>query len=311
MKYRIPALLIALCLASSFSFASSLASATRAVIPADVQQVINVDYRGMQDSQSGQALKARVLPEQLKKFETALKAVGIDPDKDVEQLTFASFRVKQGLQVVGVAQGEFAANKVVARLKLKKIKPTMYRDSAMYPLDGGLSMTLLDSYNMLFGESAALKSALDVRDGLGSSLNSNSDITDMIASVDSDTIWSVLDQKGTQEMMKSALGEASNLADYNVIKDRIKASAYKMDFSSGVKFLLNVSTSDSFTAGTLSSLLHAGVLYKKMNASPAEKVALENIGIDHDSSSLKIKFETDDRKFISLVNSDLFTAISK
>jgi hypothetical protein len=310
MKYRILAL-ITLCVVPVFSFASSLASATRAVIPTDVQQVINVDYRGMEDSQSGQALKARVLPDQLKKFETALKGVGIDPEKDVEQLTFASFRVKSGLQVVGIAQGEFAANKVVTRLKTKKIKATKYRESALYPLDGGLSMTLLDNYNMLFGDSAALKSALDVRDGMGSSLNSNSEVTDLISSVDSDTIWSVLDQKGTQEMMKSALGEASNLADYNVIKDRIKASAYKMDLSNGVKFDLKVNTSDSFTAATLSSLLHAGILYKKMNSTPAEKLALENIAVDSDSSALKIKFETDDRKFISLVNSDLFTAISK
>jgi hypothetical protein len=310
MKYRILAF-ITLCVVPVFSFASSLASATRAVIPTDVQQVINVDYRGMEDSQSGQALKARVLPDQLKKFETALKGVGIDPEKDVEQLTFASFRVKSGLQVVGIAQGEFAANKVVTRLKTKKIKATKYRESALYPLDGGLSMTLLDNYNMLFGDSAALKSALDVRDGMGSSLNSNSEVTDLISSVDSDTIWSVLDQKGTQEMMKSALGEASNLADYNVIKDRIKASAYKMDLSNGVKFDLKVNTSDSFTAATLSSLLHAGILYKKMNSTPAEKLALENIAVDSDSSALKIKFETDDRKFISLVNSDLFTAISK
>jgi hypothetical protein len=293
------------------AFGSSLASATRAVIPADIQQIINVDYRSMEDSQSGQALKARVLPEQLKKFESALKGVGIDPDKDIDTLTFASFRVKTGLQVVGIAQGDFASNKVVAKLKAKKVKPATYRDAAMYPLDGGLSMTLLDNYNMLFGDSASLKSALDVRDGVGSSLNSNTEITDMISSVDSDAIWSVLDEKGTQEMMKSALGEASQLADYNAIKNRIKTSAYKMDFGNGVKFDLNVNTSDAFTAASLKTLLQAGVLYKKMNATPAEKVALDNLTIDSDSGALKLKFETDDRKFISLVNSDLFTAISK
>jgi hypothetical protein len=310
MKSRI-SIVAALCLSSSLSFAASLGSATRAVIPSDIQQIITVDYRSMEDSQSGQALKARVLPDQLKRFETALKGVGINPDRDVDQLTFASFRVKSGLQVVGIAQGDFAQRTVVKRLQTKKIKPAKYRDSAIYPLDGGLSFVLLDNYNMLFGDSAALKSALDVRDGLATSLNSNSEITDMISGVDSDAIWSVLDEKGTQEMMKSALGDAANLADYNVIKNRIKNSAYKMDFANGVKFNLNVATSDSFTASTLSSLLHAGILYKKMNASPAEKVALENVAVDSDSGKLHIKFETDDRKFISLVNSDLFAAISK
>src|SRR5579872_6604301 len=120
MKFRIPALL-ALSVVPVFSFGSSLASATRAVIPSDVQQIINVDYRSMEDSESGQALKARVLPEQLKKFETALKGVGIDPDKDVEQLTFVSFRVKNGLQVIGIAQGEFATNKVVTDRKSTRL----------------------------------------------------------------------------------------------------------------------------------------------------------------------------------------------
>src|SRR5258708_34779213 len=115
MKFRI-SVVAALCLSSCLSFAASLGSATRAVIPSDIQQIINVDYRSMENSQSGQALKARVLPDQLKKFETALKGVGVDPDKDVEQLTFASFRVKNGLQVVGVAQADFAINKVVTRL---------------------------------------------------------------------------------------------------------------------------------------------------------------------------------------------------
>jgi hypothetical protein len=38
---------------------------------------------------------------------------------------------------------------------------------------------------------------------------------------------------------------------------------------------------------------------------------LENLIVDSDNGALKLKFETDDRKFVSLVNSDLFAAISK
>jgi len=67
MKYRILAL-ATVCTSSLFSFAAALGSQTRAVIPADIQQIIDVDYRTMQDSQSAQALKKRVLPDQLKKF---------------------------------------------------------------------------------------------------------------------------------------------------------------------------------------------------------------------------------------------------
>jgi hypothetical protein len=112
-------------------------------------------------------------------------------------------------------------------------------------------------------------------------------------------------------MMKSALGEAAQLADYDMIKSRLKGSRYRMDFNNGVKFNLDVTTSDSMTAATLSSLLKAGMMYKKMNASAVEKTAMDSLTVDSDSRELKLKFESDDKKFISLVNSDLFAAVSR
>src|SRR5437016_14353645 len=86
-------------------FASSLGTATRSVIPSEVQQIINVDYRRMKNSDTAMAMKAKLLPPNLKQFEDALKDVGITPDKDLEQITLASFRAKdKTLQMVGIAQ---------------------------------------------------------------------------------------------------------------------------------------------------------------------------------------------------------------
>jgi hypothetical protein len=133
----------------------------------------------------------------------------------------------------------------------------------------------------------------------------------MIGSVDSGMVWSVLDQQGTQNMLRSALGDASKLADYDTIKKRLLGSRYTMDFSSGVNFDLSVLTSDSITATTLSSLLKAGVLYKKLNATPTEKIALESVTVDSDSSNLQLHFKTDDKKFQSLLHSELFAAVSR
>src|SRR5574340_1485292 len=89
-----------LLLAAAPMFAGALGSSTRAVIPADVQQIICVDYRALKNSPTATALKERVLPDSLKEFEDALRGVGVNPDTDVEQLTFASFRApKQGLRI--------------------------------------------------------------------------------------------------------------------------------------------------------------------------------------------------------------------
>jgi hypothetical protein len=301
-----------LLLLSSAAWAMPLGSSARTVIPSDIQQIISVDYRALRNSETAQVLKEQVLPESLKQFEGALKSVGINPEKDVEQLTFASYRNgKQGVRIVGVAQGFFPTTTVLKKMRLHKVKPVKYRDAFAYPMPGGMQMTFLDDSTLLFGDMGALKGALDARDGFASSLDSNQQIADMIGSVDSGMVWSVLDQQGTQNMMRSALGDASKLADYETVKKRLLGSRYTMNFSNGVAFDLDVVTSDSMTATTLSSLVRAGVLYRKMTASATEKMALESVTVDSDSSNLQLHFHTDDKKFQALLHSELFAAVSK
>jgi hypothetical protein len=248
----------------------------------------------------------------MKEFEASLKGVGIDPDKDVDQLTFASYRQgKQGVKVVGIAQGSFSSKAFIKKMKLKKVKPVKYHDTDIYPMSGGMEMTFLDENSLLFGDGGALRGALDARDGYTPALDSNPQVADMIGSVESGTVWSVLDQQGTQNMLLSALGDAGKLADFDTIKKHVLGSRYQMNFTSGVNFDLDVVTSDSVTAATLSSLVKAGVLYRKMTATPIEKVALESVSINSDSSNLQMHFKADDKQFQSLMHSDLFAAVSK
>jgi hypothetical protein len=303
---------IALLFVSVAAMAMPLGTNSRSIIPADVQQVISVDYRALKNSDTAQALKNQVLPEGLKQFESALKGIGIDSEKDLEQLTFTSFRTpKNGVQIVGVAQGPFPTKAVLKKMAAQKIKGTKYHTSVLYPMDNGMLMTFLDDSTLLFGLKGAIQSALDARDGYTSNLDSNSTMADMMSAVDSAPVWSILDQQGTQNMMRSALGDASKIADYETVKKRLLASRYTMNFQNGVNFDLNVLTSDSMTAATLSSLVKAGMLYKKMNASPTEKMALESVTVDSDSSNLQLHFKTDDQRFQSLLHSDLFAAVSR
>ena len=309
---RLQGILWVLLFSSAAAWAVAMGSSARGVIPSEVQQVITVDYRTLKNSSTAMALKDQVLPPSLKEFESSLKGVGIDPEKDVDQLTFASYRHgKEGIKVVGIAQGSFSSKAFLKKAKLNKVKPTKYRDADIYPMNAGMEMTFLDDSSLLFGDGMAVKGALDARDGYTPALDSNSQVTDMIGSVESGTVWSVLDQQGTQNMLLSALGDAGKLADFDTIKKRVLGSRYQMNFQSGVNFDLDVVTSDSVTAGTLSSLVKAGVLYRKMTATPIEKVALENVSINSDSSNLQMHFKADDKQFQSLMHSDLFAAVSK
>jgi hypothetical protein len=304
--------MFAVLLMSVSAFAMPMGSSARSVVPASVQQIISVDYRALKNSDTAMALKQQVLPPALKEFEAALKGVGVNPDQDLDQLTFASYRTaKNGTRVVGVAQGEFQEKLVLKRMVLHKIRPVKYHDASLYPMSGGMQMTFLDDSTLLFGDADALRGALDARDGYTPALDTNNQITDMMGSVDSGTVWSVLDQQGTQNMLFSAMGDAAKLADYETVKKRLLGSRYTMNFQNGVNFDLDVVTEDSVTAATLSTLVKAGVLYKKMTASPIEKVALDSVTINSDSSDLQLHFKTDDKQFQALLHSDLFAAVSK
>jgi len=127
--------------------------------------------------------------------------------------------------------------------------------------------------------------------------------------VDSGAVWSVLDSKGTQTMMSSAMGDVANLAEYQTLSKRLRSSRYVMNFGSGVNFDLDVITADSMTAATLSTLARVGMTFRRTQATGVEKTALENMTVDSDSNQLKFHFKTDEKQFQSLLNSDLFAAM--
>src|SRR5260370_23958330 len=202
-----------------------LSSSGRTVIPSGIQQIISVDYRAVKNSDTAMALKEQVLPPSLKEFEGALRGVGIDPDKDVEQLTFASYRSgKQGVRVVGVAQGQFPMAAFVKKMRLQKVKPIKLRNSDIYPMPAGMQMTVLDDNTLLFGDSGALRGALDARDGYSYTLDSNTETADMIGSGEPGTGGGVLHPHAPQNMLPSAPAAASVPATYAPFSKRPWAS---------------------------------------------------------------------------------------
>lgn len=305
-------LLIVVVLLGSLAMAAPLGTNSRSVIPSQVQQIISVDYRAMHNSPTAMALKARVLPEALKEVEASLGEMGIDSNKDLDQLTFVSFRTqKSGLRSFGIAQGSLPVKQVLLRFKKRKIKGEKYSDLYLYPLASGMQMAFLDENTILFGEPGSVRLGLDTRNGQNPGMDSNSEMNDLLSGVESEPVWSILDKAGTQNMMRSALGDASKLGDYETVRKRINGSKYGLDFARGVRFNLTVMTADSMTAGTLSAVVKAGMMYRKMGASPIEKTAIDGMSVDSDSNSLNVQFQSDDREFQALLRSELFAAVAQ
>ena len=306
----VPAVVAALTVSAH---AAQLSGDARAAIPHEVQQLVVIDYRAMQNSNTAMALRDRVMPPELKQFEEALRKSGLNDNHDVDQLAFALYRSGSSsdeLETVGIAQGQFDTQVIMANFRQQKVTPKAIRQNRIYPLGRtGLVLCFVDPSTMVFGDPGAVRAALDVRDGLAQGMLTNAPIMDAMRSVDSEPLWSVLDQKGTQVMMKSMLGEAGSVTDFESVRKRLESSWYGMNFQHGVKFNLTISTGDSFAAATISSLLSAAIVYKKMSGNETEKAALAATDISSNSGLLNVHFATSDSDFDNLLKSSLFQSM--
>ena len=306
-KVSVPAVLLMMAAAAQ---AAQLSGDARGAIPHEVQQLVVIDYRAMQNSSTAMELRDRVMPPDLKQFDEAIRKSGLNDNHDVDELAFALFRAGTSadeLQTVGIAQGQFDVQDIMANFRKQKIQPKLVRTNRVYPLaHTGMVLCFVDPSTLVFGSMEAVRAALDVRDGFAPGMLTNSPIMTAMQSVDSAPLWSVLDKTGTQTMMKQVLGEAGSVADYESVRKRLDSSWYGMDFQHGVKFDLTISTGDSFAAATVSSLLSAALLYKKMSGDETEKTALAATDITSNAGQLTVHFATTDNDFNSLLKSSLF-----
>ena len=206
--------------------------------------------------------------------------------------------------------GDVYKRQILANFKKQSIKPTLLRTNKLYPLPKtGMVLCFMDPSTMVFGDRDAVSKALDARDGVTPSMLTNESMMEAMNAVDSEPLWSILDQNGTQNMMKQVLGEAGSVTDFDSVKKRLEASWYSMNFQHGVKFDLTISTGDSFTAATITSLLTAALTLRKMSSGDTEKQALNGTAIASDAGRMTIHFTTTDKTFNDLLHSPLFQGL--
>jgi hypothetical protein len=311
LKFSVAPMLLG---AATFASAAQLSTDARSAIPQDVQQLVVIDYRAMQDSATAMDLRNRVMPPELKQFDEALQKSGLNDNHDVDELAFALFRPTGGgsdsLDTVGLAQGQFDVQDILATFRKNKVKPVMVRTNSIYPMTkAGMVLCFVDPSTMIFGEKDSVTKALDARDGVAPSMLTNTSMMSAMQSVDTNPLWSILDQKGTQTMLQQLLGEAGSATDFETVRKRLDASWYSMDFQHGVKFDLTIATGDPFTAATLSSLMTAAVMVRKMSSSDSEKAALNDTAISSAAGQLNIAFASTDNEFSGLLHSPLFQSM--
>ena len=138
----------------------------------------------------------------------------------MDELAFALFRTGSSgddLETVGIAQGQFDLQGIMANFRKQKVQPKLVRTNRVYPMaHTGMVLCFVDPSTMVFGSIEAVRAALDVRDGFAPGMLTNGPIMEAMQSIDTSPLWSMLDKTGTQTMMKQVLGRSRSVADYRI-----------------------------------------------------------------------------------------------
>ena len=293
--------------------AAPLSTNARTAIPRNVQQLLAVDYRAMQNSTAAMELRNRLIPPELKSFDAALQKSGLNDNHDVEQLAFAFFRPNDSedkLESVGIAQGQFPVRKIQASFLKQGFKATLIRTNQVYPLGKtGMVACFIDPSTMVFGNMDAVRKALDVHDSVVPGMLADEKMVDAMNSVDSEPLWSILDQKGTDFMVRQFLGSATSVTNFDSARKHLQSSRYAMDFEHGVRLNLSIETGDNLIAGSFAAILSAVIDVRRMNASDTEKQALNATAVSADAGRLSVRFAASDEQFNVLLHSSLFQGL--
>ena len=114
----------------------------------------------------------------------------------------------------------------------------------------GMVLCFVDPSTMVFGSKDAVTKALDARDGMAPSMLTNGTMMNAMQSVDSNPLWSILDDKGTQTMMKQLLGEAGSVTDFDTVKQAAGSLVVLDGFSARREVRSDDRDRRSFTAAT-------------------------------------------------------------
>lgn len=304
-KFIISAIVLA---SAALSAASPLTSTAKRWLPSQSQQVIAVDQAALRNSELAGSMREQFSPQDLKLVAQDLKQVGVDLETEVSTLTFVTVRAKAGdLRSLLIAQGNFANKAAV--LKKNKTAFRIYRKRTIYSLKNGADLVLADTNTAIIGDSTAVRMSIDADADSSKSANSRKDLLDMMAAVDSGQVWSILDAEGSRYMLRNSLGKASELADFDAIRNRILGTHYTADLAKNLRLNMSLITSDSVTAATLASLLKAGIVLKKLNAAADEKLALESLLVQTDAARVNVRMQMESERAQRLMNSDLFAGL--
>jgi hypothetical protein len=307
------ALLLA-ALATPSSFAGSLNTSVIGMFPKQVGEFGYADLKAARQYAWFPQLREQLLPSRFRQFEQFLTSAGVDPNSQVDELTWAAINGSKtsGEEVVGVALGSFDPSSSETRFKQQKLPMFDVHGYHLFAFGSGsgpgdILFTFVDSNTAAFGHRKALEQLIDVRTGSAESLLTNDQLFPLINEANgSGVIWGVMDQNYAHLAMQQLVPQAGQFPQAAAIINRINAMMFSATAENGLDVHFQAACASTDDANLLAAALQAGLMYRRYQESqqhPDLAGALDQVRVSASGDRLKVEAPVSQDQLMSLIHS--------
>lgn len=284
-----------------------------ASFPADTQQMTYTNLAELRSVPQYPLIEAHLLSPQLRRLETLLKAAGIDPDKDVNELVLGwRGQVQDTTRFFGLAEGSFNPDRLHEFFVNNKMPIQRYSGYDFYSFGSGpartnIFFTFIDSSTAEFGRLGDLKALIDVRNSVRPPLSSNADFRHWEGDLDGlAPQWGIATGLAAANQAIPWLTQGRKIqVNPSALFGSVKAVLYRVNWGSQIMAHLSIRCQNPEAANGFSQLLNllrnAEPALQK-NVSPALSQILQNLNIQVLGSNLNLEASTSISELAQLLN---------
>lgn len=294
--------------------AGSLDTSVIGMFPKEVGEFGYVDLKAARQYAWFPQLREQLLPSRFRQFEQFLSSAGVDPNTQVDELTWGAISDSKltSEDVVGIALGSFDPGTTETRFKQQKLPTFDVRGYHLYAFGSGsgpgdILFTFIDANTAAFGNRKALEHLIDVRTGVSESLLTNDQLFPLINEANgTGTVWGVMNQDYAHLAMQQLVPQASQFPQAAAIIHRISAMMFSVKADNGIDATFQASCATTDDANLLSAALQAGLMYRRYQEAqqhPDLAGALDQVRVSSSGDRLKVDAPVSQDMLMSLIHS--------
>ena len=278
---RLGTLLVAggLFLSTALLVAEQLPQEALNTFPADTLQIAFTNLAELRSQPAYPQIRERIMSRQLRAFQDFLRPVGVDLNKDVDEVMVGWRGELAGpAEYLGMAAGRFQPDLVAQYFDRTNLPVQSYGGVNLYAFGSGadpndLFFTFPESGIATFGRLSDMKAMVDVKQGSGNPLSSNADFVNWEGELEGTAPqWGILNGKSAANLAATWLaGSGRKDVDFSSLARSVRALLYRVQWDTGFTAHLVLVCDTPASANGFATLLD--LLHKASQQPPAPGAA--------------------------------------